>query len=209
MHQTMMIIIGAGGHGKVVADAAEKMKQYKKIAFLDDADLSECNGYPIIGRVSDADQYIDDADFFVAIGNAMTRQRIQEKLLLMQAPLATIIHPAAVIGKNVVIGYGSALMAGAIINSGCNIGQGCIINTGASVDHDCVLANYVHVSVGAHLAGTVQVGERTWIGIGAVVNNNLNITSDCMIGAGAVVIRSIKKSGTYVGVPAKAIKNFD
>ena len=200
-----LFIIGASGHGKVVADAAEKMKRYQEIFFLDDAEIKECNGYPVIGDVKAADRYINDGDFFVAIGNASVRQKIQEHLIDKQAAIATIVHPTAVIGKNVTIGKGSVLMAGTILNSGCHIGQGCIINTGASIDHDCLASDYVHVSVGAHLAGTVTVGERTWVGIGAIVSNNLQITHDCMIGAGAVIVHSIDKSGTYVGVPAKEI----
>lgn len=204
MHQKLFII-GASGHGKVVADAAEKMGQYQEILFLDDAEIKECSGYPVIGKVKDADRYLAGGDFFVAIGNASIRENIQEHLSDQQAAIATIVHPTSTIGKNVTIGKGTVLMAGTILNSGCHIGKGCIVNTGASVDHDCFVSDYVHVSVGAHLAGTVTVGERTWIGIGATVSNNLQITRDCMIGAGAVVVRSIDKSGTYVGVPAKEI----
>ena len=80
-----------------------------------------------------------------------------------------------------------------------------IINTCASVDHDCIISDYVHVSVGAHIAGTVQIGAHTWIGAGATVSNNISICSDCMIGAGTVVVRDIYVSGKYVGVPARKI----
>ena len=96
-------------------------------------------------------------------------------------------------------------MAGTVINSGTNIGKGCIINTCSSVDHDCLIGDFVHVSVGSHICGTVCIEAETWIGAGAIVSNNINIFRDCIIGAGAVVIDDINESGTYVGVPAKEI----
>ena len=89
------------------------------------------------------------------------------------------------------------------VPAGAKIGEHCIINTGAIVEHDNILENYVHISVGAKLAGTVHVGRATWIGIGASVSNNLSICENCMIGAGAVVVKDITESGTYIGVPAK------
>lgn len=199
-----LVIIGASGHGKVVADIAKK-KGYNEIVFLDDNEnLTECGGYPVIGRSSRFIEY--NCDMIVAIGNSKIRQKIQEKLVLAGKDVPILIHPNAVIGENVKIYSGTVIMAGAIINSGSVIGKGCIVNTGASVDHDNLLGNFVHISVGAHLAGTVIVGDRTWIGIGAVVSNNVLITGDCMIGAGAVVTRNIEEQGTYVGVPAIKIK---
>lgn len=200
-----LIIIGASGHGKVIADIA-RLNSYTDIAFLDDdMKKTECNGYPVIGSVSDA-QMFPDSSFIVAIGNAKVREQIQKSLMNKGLNVVTLIHPKAVIGEKVTIGIGSVIMAGAVINSATNIGEGCIINTCASVDHDCNIADYVHVSVGSHIAGTVSIGERTWIGIGATISNNISITSDCMIGAGAVVIKSICTQGTYIGIPAEDIK---
>lgn len=194
-----LVIIGASGHGKVVADIARKTG-YEEICFLDDNEsLTECSGYPVVGRSSEWTRF--DCDVFVAIGNAKIRERMMEELTDKSVP--TLIHPNAVIGENVSIGFGTVVVAGAIINPGATIGKGCIINTAASVDHDCVINDFVHVSVGAHVAGTVEVGKSTWIGAGAVVKNNLNICGDCMIGAGAVVIKDIEEPGTYVGVPAR------
>ena len=97
-------------------------------------------------------------------------------------------------------------MAGAVINPGTHIGKGCIINTCSSVDHDCIVGDYVHIAVGSHLCGTVIVGDGTWIGAGATVSNNVSICTNCIIGAGAVVVNDIKECGTYVGVPARRIK---
>ena len=200
-----LIIIGASGHGKVIADIA-KLNGYTDIAFLDDdSSKTECNGYPVIGRVAKANQYID-SDFIIAIGNGKIREHIQESLINYGLKFVTLIHPKSVIAEKVQIGKGTVIMAGAVINSATSIGNGCIINTCASIDHDCVIGNYVHVSVGSHIAGTVEVSDRTWIGIGATVSNNITITSDCIIGAGAVVVNNIESKGTYVGVPCKMIK---
>lgn len=196
-----LVIIGASGHGKVVADIAVA-RNYEKIVFLDDTDgLTENAGYPVIGASSRFAEF--DCDMVVAIGDANVRQRLQEKLEQAGKSLPVLIHPSAVIAGGVKIGAGTVVMAGAVINPNSRIGKGCIINTCASVDHDCRLEDYVHISVGAHLAGTVAVGSRAWIGIGAVVSNNLKIAGDCMIGAGAVVVRDIREKGTYIGVPAR------
>lgn len=196
-----LIIIGASGHGKVVADIA-KLSGYTDIAFLDDAPgLELVSGYPVLGAVSAFSAYLQD-DFFVAIGNSDIRRRIQDEIASSGARLVTLIHPSAVVAQDVVIGEGTAVMAGAVINPSVRIGRGCIVNTSASVDHDCVIGDFSHISVGAHLAGTVSIGDGTWVGIGAVVSNNISICSDCMIGAGAVVVKSIDAGGKYYGIPA-------
>lgn len=206
MHKKL-ITIGASGHGKVVADIAEKLHRYEEIAFLDDnAALKECMGYPVVGKSDEIEKYQNDADFFVAIGNAEIRKKVMEHLKERNVSIPTLIHPAAVVGRHVTIGEGTVVMAGAVINSDTVIGTGCIINTCASMDHDCRVGDYVHVAVGAHLCGTVEVGQSTWIGAGSIVSNNVTIYGECMIGAGAVVIKDIKEVGTYVGSPAKKIK---
>lgn len=194
-----LIIVGASGHGKVIADIALSMG-YDEIVFLDDDEsISECAGYPVIGKTS----IVTDlrGDKIVAIGNALIREKIQNSIKAV-----TLIHPKAVISRRVSIGEGTAVMAGAVINSDAVIGKGCIINTGASVDHDCKIDDFVHISVGAHVAGTCTIGERTWIGAGATVSNNIHICSDCMVGAGAVVVNDLEKAGVYIGVPARKVK---
>ena len=199
-----LIIIGASGHGKVVADIAIKMNKWQSIAFLDDDESIKTSiGLEVIGRTADAFTYKDEADFFVAIGSNTTREKIQEKLIEQGINVICLIHPSAVIGTNVEIGFGSVVMAGVVINSSSRIGNGCIINTSSSIDHDNVIENYVHISPGVNMAGTVKVGKGSWIGIGSVVSNNVNICSSCKVGAGAVVVKNITEPGTYVGVPAR------
>ncbi len=194
-----LLIIGASGHGKVVADISE-LNGYDSILFFDDNDsLKKCGKYPVVGKSLDISRY--DGDVIVAIGNAKIRERLLKKISDRNIPI--LIHPKATIASTVKIGMGTVVMAGAVINADAVIGKGVIINTCSSVDHDCIIDNYSHISVGAHVAGTVHVGNRTWIGAGATISNNINICSDCIIGAGAVVIRNIVESGTYVGVPAR------
>ena len=96
-------------------------------------------------------------------------------------------------------------MPNSVINAGSKIGEGCIINTGCTIDHDCTIQNYVHISPGAHVAGTVEIGKRTWVGIGSSIINNIKICEDCIFGAGSVVIKDIFNSGTYVGMPVRKI----
>ena len=183
-----LVIVGASGHGKVIADIA-KLNGYKEIVFLDDNEaVTECAGYPVVGSSCDFTKV--EKDVVIAIGNAKIRSRIQEQYESQGFHLVTLI------------GVGSVVMAGAVINPYAKLGKGCIVNTCASVDHDCEVRDYVHVAVGAHLCGTVEVGAYTWIGAGATVSNNISICPECMIGAGAVVVKDLDEKGTYVGVPA-------
>lgn len=191
-----LTIIGASGHGKVVADIA-RLNGYDEIEFLDD-DLSkkQCGNYPVVGTTD----METDGDIFVAIGNGYIRERISKGKSVI-----TLIHPKAIIADGVKIGKGTVVMAGAVINPEVIIGQGCIINTSCSIDHDCIIEDYVHVSVGAHVCGTVTIGQQTWVGTGCTISNNISICGGCMIGAGAVVVKDINEQGTYVGVPVRKV----
>lgn len=202
MHERLLIV-GANGHGKVVADIARRLGIYQDIGFLDDdAGIKEAIGIPVQGSSLDFAKYKTTSDIFVAIGNSAIRGQMLEQLWEMGVQVPVLIHPQAIIGSSVSLGSGTVVMAGAVINPDAQIGRGCIINTCASVDHDCVIEDYSHISVGAHLAGNVRVGKSTWIGAGSVVKNNINICSECMVGAGAVVVKNLTEAGTYVGVPA-------
>ena len=201
-----LIIIGASGHGKVAADIAINMNKWQSIAFLDDDEsIKTSMELEVIGKTADAFTYKDKADFFVAIGNNATREKVQKKLMDEGMSVVSLIHPSAVIGTVVEIGIGTVVMAGVVINSSSRIGKGCIVNTSSSVDHDNDIEDYVHISPGVNMAGTVKVGKGSWIGIGSVISNNVNICSGCKIGAGAVVVKDITEPGTYVGVPVRRV----
>ena len=190
-----LIIYGASGHGKVIADIA-KLNGYRDIAFFDDDPLkNELDGYMVMHDFPD-----DDYDLIIGIGDNRTRQLISERT---DKELVTLIHPDSSIGENVSIGKGSVVMARAVINSGTIIGKGVIINTCASVDHDNRIGDYCHISVNAHTAGTVHIGERCFIGMGSNIINNISICDDVLVGAGAAVVDDIIEKGTYIGVPAR------
>jgi sugar O-acyltransferase (sialic acid O-acetyltransferase NeuD family) len=201
-----LLIIGASGHGKVVADIALKMNKWRSIEFLDDdISIRSSMGINVIGTLVNACTHIEEYDIFVGIGNNQIRKKIQVLLEKEGASIPVLIHPNAVVGEQVEIGSGTAIMAGAVISCCTMIGKGCIINTSSTVNHDNRIEDFVHISPGVHLAGTVGVGQGTWLGIGSVVSNNLNITSWCKVGAGSTVVKDITESGTYVGTPAKKI----
>jgi sugar O-acyltransferase (sialic acid O-acetyltransferase NeuD family) len=201
-----LLIIGASGHGKVVADIALKMNRWQSVAFLDDnKNINSSMGLEVKDTSSEVSKYIEEYEVFVGIGNNVTRQKVQEKLETLGAEIPVLIHPTAVIGEQVEIENGTALMAGTIVNCCTRIGRGCIVNTGSTIDHDNCIEDFVHVSPGANLAGTVYIGKRSWLGIGSVVSNNINITSDCKLGAGSVVIKDITDPGVYVGAPVRRV----
>lgn len=202
-----IIIIGAGGHAKVIADIIYKYGD-NLIGFLDDnLSLQGKKIYldkKVIGTTKDIDKY-KEYYFVIGIGNNSIRKKINNENNLK---LYTAIHPSAIIAQDVKIGTGSVIMAGVVINPGTVIGKNCIINTCSSLDHDNLLEDYVHISPGAHLAGTVSVKEGTWICTGATIINNITIAQNNIIGAGSVVIKDInEENGTYVGVPAKMLIN--
>ncbi len=200
-----VIVIGASGHGKVVADAVCRQGD-TLLGFLDDSETlpSKVGGFPVLGKISEFKNY-PDAAFIVGIGDSDVRERIVN--LIDGSRWYTAVHPSAVVSESETqIGEGSAVMANAVINPSAQIGKHCIINTMAVVEHDDRIGDFTHISVGARLGGNVSVSGHAWIGIGAVVSNNVFICDHCVIGAGAVVIHDIKERGTYVGVPARKIK---
>lgn len=202
-----LLIIGASGHGKVVADIALKMNKWNNIVFLDDdEDIITSLGLKVIGKSADAIHKIDEYDMFVGIGNNQTRQKIQNELELIGANLPILIHPNSVIGEQVNISSGTVIMAGVVINSCTSIGRGCIINTAATIDHDNTIEDFVHISPGSHLAGKVTVGNGSWLGIGCNISNNISIAEKSIVGAGSVVINDTSPYSTVVGVPAHVIK---
>lgn len=198
-----LVIIGAGGHGKVVADIAVK-SGYEIVGFLDeDPTIGTCCGHPILGGMEQVSRYRDECCFVIAIGSNEARRAIAARY---DVEWATLIHPAAVIGMDVKIGVGTVVMATAVISPAATVGAHCIINTGAVVEHDNYLGDFVHIAPKVALGGTVCVGSGTQIGIGACVKNNTTITENVQIGAGAVVIHSIEESGIYAGVPARKMR---
>ena len=206
-----LLILGAGGHGKVVSEIASLMKQWDEIAFLDDKkNIKEVNGYKVIDSIINYNLYKEEYDnAFVAIGNNKLRLDFINNLLLEGFNVPVLVHPSAIISKNVEIDKGTVIMAGAVINTNTTIGKGCIINTLCSIDHDCILNDGVHISPGAHIGGTVKIGNCSWICIGSSIANNLIIGKNVIIAAGAAVIRDVPDNVVVAGVPAiiKKVRN--
>ena len=203
MHKDV-IVIGAGGHAKVIADIVRKSGD-NLVGFLDDSKEAGTEFFDafILGNTDSYGEY-QDKEFIIAIGNNATREKIALKL--QGVSFYTAIHPTAVIAEGVCVGEGTCVMANAVMNADAKIGKHCIINTASVVEHDNVISDYVHISPAAALAGTVTVGKGTHIGIGANVKNNTEICAEVVVGAGAVVVKNIAEAGTYVGVPARKVK---
>jgi sugar O-acyltransferase (sialic acid O-acetyltransferase NeuD family) len=203
-----LLIVGAGGHGKVVAETAKEMGKWNKIAFLDDFyNGQEILDLSVVGRFNDAIKFKDQyKELIVAIGNNLTRINLMMKYKQQGFTIPNIIHPTAYVCKNTYVEDGCVFFAQSAVNTQSKIGFGSIINTGATVDHDCQLGKGVHLSPGVHLGGTVKIGNYTWIGLGAGIINNISIGNNVIVGAGSIVISDIKDNVTVVGVPGKVIK---
>lgn len=200
-------ILGAGGHGKVVAEIAE-LNGYQNIAFFDDRwpTLTAVEHWSVSGDTSMLLANPKKYDLtIVTIGHNATRCAKQRELSQAGATFDVIAHPSAMISKYANIGIGSVIMANAVVNPFCHIGTSCIINTGSTVDHDCKLAEGVHISPGTNLAGGVEVGECSWVGIGSQVKQLVVIGREVITGAGSTVINNVPNFQTVVGSPAHTL----
>ena len=206
---TTLLVLGAGGHGAVVADAALASGKWHVVGLLDDAVAAgeTVVGCEVLGPLDAwADHVGEDGRLVVGIGRNGRREEVAARIEAEGGVLATVIHPAAVVSPTATVGRGAVIFAGAVVNARASIGAGAIINTGATVDHDCVVSDFAHVSPGAHLAGEVTVGARSWIGIGASVRECLSIGADCTVGAGSSVVHDVGAGLTVVGVPAQLLE---
>ncbi len=205
-----LLIVGAGGHGKVVAETAQAMGAWERIAFLDDrhGELDGTLRWPVAGSFDDAEALRSEyEDAVVAVGDAHLRLTLLKQLSHEKFRLPSLIHPAAWVSPSARLGEGCVVFAQAAANADAHIGRGVIINTGATVDHDCVIGDGVHICPGAHLAGEVHIGEASWVGIGASVIQQVRIGSGVTVGAGAAVIHEIGDGATVAGVPATLLKS--
>jgi sugar O-acyltransferase (sialic acid O-acetyltransferase NeuD family) len=201
---TSLLIVGAGGHAQVVADAAIESGAWEGVAFVDDHELEHVLDFSVVGTLNDLGRLrAHFAAAVIGIGKAQLRLSLLQRCLEIGYALPTVVHPSAFVSRYAKLGVGSVVLAQAAVNTGSRIESGCIVNTGATVDHDCELAEGVHVCPGVHLGGNVRIGARTWIGIGASVKHGIHIGSDVMVGAGAAVVRDIDAGVTAVGVPAR------
>jgi len=200
-----LAIMGASGHGKVVAETAE-LSGWSVQCFFDDAypEKQKNSKWPILGNTSHLLNRLDEFDaVHVAIGDNKTRLYKIKTFLDAGAHIATIVHPSASISKSASLKDGVSVFANSTVQAETIVGVGSILNTNSSVDHDCKLGEGVHISPGVNLGGYVKVGDRSWIGIGSAVIQCIEIGRDVIIGAGSAVVSRIPDSCVAVGVPCK------
>ena len=194
---TRLVIIGAGGHGRVVADIIDllnnqnNIKKINIVGFLDDDIRLEgkiINKIPVLGSIRKL-RDIEHDEVVITIGDNALRKKLFIDILNQGSRFATICHPNSIISPNVEIGQGSQIIGGVVVNTGSRIGQNSIINTGCTIDHDNWVGDHVHIAPGVHLGGDVVIDDGTFIGMGAIVAPRCKIGKGCTIGAGSVVLR--------------------
>jgi len=202
-----LAIIGASGHGKVVADAA-LLSGWKDVVFFDDAwpEQKLNSHWPVIGDFQCLLNSMDSFDaVIVAIGNNAVRQKKSIELKNAGFLLASVIHPTAVVSPFSNIGYGCFIGANSIVHVDASIGDYVIINTSAVIEHDCKIGEASHISPSAALAGGVTVGIRSWIGIDACIRQVTKVGNDAVVGAGSTVVKDVSSGTTVIGSPARAL----
>ena len=210
-----LVIWGASGHARVVADIVRLSGYFNIVGFLDSIDPgrkgTEFSCATILGGQEQLEQLrrANVRHTILGIGDCPTRLRLAGIVRQAGFELATAIHPNATLAQDVQVGAGTVMMAGSVVNPGSTLGENVIVNTSSSVDHDCVIQNGVHIGPGARLGGGVTVGEGTWVGIGAVIKDRVKIGRDSIIGAGAVVLKDIPDCVVAFGVPAEVIRKVE
>ena len=199
-----IVIYGASGHGKVIADIIIENKEFNLLGFCDD-------NKNLIGKkinnilVQSLDHIELSTDIIIGIGDNQIRKKLFTNLTKKDFSFASTIHSSCIKSQSVQIGYGTVVMAGTIINSSCKIGNNCIVNSSASIDHDCIIKNHSHIAPNATLCGGCLIGEGTLVGASATIIPGIKVGNNVIVGAGAVVTKDIPDNTTVVGIPVRKI----
>lgn len=209
-----IVIVGASGHGGMVMDCTEKAGKYSVLGFLDSYKEkgTTYSGYLILGDEQEIPKLIANQDLYgviIAIGNNCTRKRMMDKLLDITPTLnfVTIIHPSAVISRNIKIGKGTVIMPGVIVNSNSKIGNFCILNTNSSLGHDGEMQDYSSISSGVCTGGNLVLGKFSAISLGANIIENITIGENSIVGAGSLVVKNVMENCIVYGSPARFIRH--
>jgi UDP-perosamine 4-acetyltransferase len=213
MAKKKIVLIGGGGHCKVVISILKKLNNFEIVGIVDNykAD-SSISGIKTIGTDNDLKDIYKSGIHNALITVGSTKYNTKRYTLFNMAreigyKFPVIISPEAIVDKSVKIDEGTVIMQGSIINIDSSIGKNCIINTGSIIEHDCKIRDHCHIAPGAHISGTVNIGELSFLGIGATIVQGIKIGKNVTIGAGSVVIKNIPDDVITVGNPAKRISN--
>lgn len=202
-----LLVIGGGGHGRTVADAAQLSGQFAQIVTVDPVayarwTFSSC---PCIRDESEIDVSASEWLFVAAVGDSALRKRLFEKYCNKGFTPTSVCHPAASISSSALVGRSCVILAASIVGVECRLADGVIINNGAVVEHDCNIGEFVHVASGAVVAGGATIGAASFLGANCSIRHGVSVAAGVTIGHGSVVAGPIASPGTYVGNPAKRL----
>lgn len=207
-----IVVVGGGGHAKVVISILRKLERHRILGYTDLKDNGELLGVPYLGSDRELVALAGERkqlNVVLGVGQVGPGEPRYELWMRLHSPILffpLIISPDAVVNEGVSGGEGAVVMDGAVVNSGATIGRGAIVNTNSTIEHDVMLADWVHVAPGATISGGVKIGRFSMIGAGATVIEGIKIGAGCTVGAGATVVRDLMEPGVYVGSPARRIK---
>lgn len=212
MNMNGYVIIGAGGHAKVVIDSLKM--QGKEILGLTDAKYHEgmyCEGFPVVGTDECLERLFSEGVGNAAmgighVGNYQIRQKVYDYARHVGFSFPNIIHPAAVIADSVLPGNAGFFNAGCIVNAGAGIGDLCIVNTAAIIEHEVCLGYGVHIAPGATILGAAHIGENSFIGAGSIVLPGVHVGKRCIVGAGSIVLHDVEDDSVVAGNPARVLR---
>jgi len=209
-----VVIWGSSGHSKVISEIININNEYKIIGYLDNVNIESKGKKFLDNFILGSDDKLDELKnngikyLFLAFGDCNARLEISKKILLRGFELINVIHPRSIISKDLIMGFGNAIMAGVIINPGSIIGNNVILNSGSCIEHDCQIEDGCHICPGVTLGGNVKINKGTWIGIGSTIKDHITIGSNCFIGAGTNIVKNIPDNSLVYGNPGKIIKKL-
>lgn len=207
-----IVVIGGGGHAKVVVSILRKLKHYRILGYTDLQDrgslleASYLGGDCELAALASRLQKLNAVLAIGQVGLGENRYELWTRLQSQALSFPPIVSPRAIVNEGVSCGDGTVVMDGVVINSGARIGYGAIVNTNSTIEHDAVLEDWVHIAPGVTISGGVNVGRFSMIGAGATVIEGIRIASGCMVGAGATIVRDLTEPGVYIGTPARRIR---